>query len=344
MNTHLLDIHDLYKSRQMFIKEGQKRNFSFERLGKFTFRAEKNNEGFVFHSLPFNLTTRLLYPHVEEKECEKEMMSKVKMCTPRTFFTIAKKVKTYTTPNDIAYPVVAKPMDGFLGESVYLNISHEKELKEKIRSVQESGYDCLVEEMIKADAMKEYRIIVLDGKVVACVERRPASIIGNGKNSIRTLVSIRNKEPYRGPRDSHIHTLHYLPPEEEYSPFIAKIDLTPRSIPPAGQRIYLDHRITSIFGADLIDQTNEIHSTFVNLCEQFVQKYKFFIIGFDVIAGNISHPTTDQTYFFNEFNVRPFYDINECVNYGQGIPISSLMWDAIDKNRSVIINKEFLPF
>lgn len=346
MKTYPLDLPGLFKNRRLLIEEGQRRGYSFLRLDpiKHIFRVEKEGKGFLFRYFPSYVQVHKRFPHIEDKDCEKNMMHAIGMYTPKTYLTIKAEEENIDIPQHVTYPVVAKPIDGSLGKNVFINLNNEKALQKALETIRSEGSDSLVEEMISIEHAREYRIIAIEGKVVACTERRPASIVGNSKNTIVELVKLRNQEPLRGPTDSRGYTLHYLPEEAEYSSFLAKNNFSVDDIPSSGERVFLDHRVTSVFGADLIDRTNEIDHSFVSLCEKFVQKNNFFIVGFDVIAEDIAHQTDKQTYFFNEFNMRPFFDINECVNYGEGVPISSLIWEAIEKHSNTIMTKEFSEF
>lgn len=343
MTTYPLNLDKLYKNRRLFVEEGQHRGYTFTRLDPTEpiFQIEKDGKGFINHYFPFDKRLHDKYPHIADKNINKELMAAANMHTPKTLFTLSQKTHDIIIPENITYPVVAKPADGSLGKNVFINITNDKDLRHALEIIQQSKSDSLVEEMILIDDAKEYRIIVVDHTMIACTQRRPASIVGNGINTIRELVDLRNQEPSRGPIDSRTHTLHYMPKEKEYTAFLAAKNLSPNFVPNQGDRISIDHRVTSVFGADLIDQTQKIHSDLITLCENFTKKNDFFIIGFDIIAEDISLSPDKQTYFFNEFNTRPFFDINECVNFGDAPPISALIWDAIEKHKESLMKTTF---
>ena len=338
-----INLDNLYKNRRMFVEEGQHRGYTFTRLEPTEpiFRIEKDGCGFILQYFPFDKRLHDKYPNIADKNLNKKLMQEASMHTPKTFLTVRQDANHITISRDLSYPVVAKPVNGSLGKNVFININNEKDLRSALQVIQQSQSDSLVEEMISIKNAKEYRIVVVDNKMIACTQRRPASIIGDGKSSIRELVELRNQESSRGPIDSRTHTLHYMPKEKVYAKYLAKKNLSPDTIPHQQERIFIDHRVTSVYGADLIDQTKVMHPDLISLCENFTKMNNFFIIGFDIIAEDISLSPNKQVYFFNEFNTRPFFDINECVNFGDGPPVSSLIWDAIERHENTLMTTAF---
>src|SRR5207237_2810621 len=53
----------------------------------------------------------------------------------------------------------------------------------------------VVESFIKGN---DYRVLVIDGHMVAVAERVPAHVIGDGEHTVRELVDITNRDPRRG--------------------------------------------------------------------------------------------------------------------------------------------------
>ena len=45
---------------------------------------------------------------------------------------------------------------------------------------------------------KDYRCLIIDGKVAAIAERVPAHVIGDGSSSVEKLVGLTNADPRRG--------------------------------------------------------------------------------------------------------------------------------------------------
>src|SRR5207247_10856069 len=45
---------------------------------------------------------------------------------------------------------------------------------------------------------QDYRVLIVDGRMVAVAQRVPAHVIGDGEHTVRELVEITNQDPRRG--------------------------------------------------------------------------------------------------------------------------------------------------
>ena len=93
---------------------------------------------------------------------------------------------------ELTYPVVMKPVGENAGKGVFSNITDEPMLFETFDYLtNDLGYDeVILEEFIEGE---EHRLLSVGNKVVGVVKRVPANIIGNGKDTIRTLIRQKNK-------------------------------------------------------------------------------------------------------------------------------------------------------
>src|SRR3954470_5472748 len=86
----------------------------------------------------------------------------------------------------IGYPVVVKPLDGNHGRGVCLHLQDEKEVRESFAIAREQSRRgvVVVESLIVG---KDYRCLVIDGRIAAIAERVPASITGDGTSTVQQL-------------------------------------------------------------------------------------------------------------------------------------------------------------
>src|SRR5699024_592106 len=115
------------------------------------------------------------------------------------------------------YPLVLKPTDANGGRGVFSNLKSESSLKDALHHVRTVlGYkEVIIEEYLPG---VEYRIIVLEDKVVGALNRVPANVIGDGMSTIRELIRIKNKERKQNPHlksrmikiDDEVRELLYL--------------------------------------------------------------------------------------------------------------------------------------
>ena len=99
--------------------------------------------------------------------------------------------------NRISYPVVLKPLDGNHGRGVMLDLRSDADVRRAFdvaKSESRSGL-IIVETYVTG---RDYRCLVIDGKIAAIAERVPAHVIGDGVLTINELVVQTNADPRRG--------------------------------------------------------------------------------------------------------------------------------------------------
>src|SRR6185295_10603444 len=97
----------------------------------------------------------------------------------------------------LGYPCVVKPLDGNHGRGVHLDLRSEDDVRDAFTgaSRESRSGDLVVETFVSGN---DYRCLVIGGKVAAIAERVPASVVGDGKRTVRELVDVTNADPRRG--------------------------------------------------------------------------------------------------------------------------------------------------
>jgi len=336
---YLINQEDIRCSRWLVIQEGLKRGYKITRtqLDSHSFLIQKNGKCLLYDKMPGALCTLLRHPNIKNKEYKKSIMHAAGIKIPTTYAIISNLNDTDNVKYQ--FPVVAKPSNGTMSNDVYINIHSIADLKKAVNNIITNDDTAVIEQMIVG---KEYRAIMINGIFVSCIERRPANVTGDGIHTIQELIENRNKEPHRGPKDSKAHTLHYIPIDEETAECIEKQGLSLSSILDSDVTIQVHNKIASSFGADLVDHTKTIHPEFITLLTSFQKKYNLFLVGFDIIAPDITKSPLEQKYAFNELNITPFIDINEKCNIGEGTPVSSILWDELEKMD--LLSKNYCAF
>lgn len=91
----------------------------------------------------------------------------------------------------LGFPVVLKPTDGNAGRGVFANIQDINRFEELLYHVREElEFDNIIVE--KFHPGEEFRIFVVGDKVLGAINRRPASVIGDGVHTIRQLIHLKN--------------------------------------------------------------------------------------------------------------------------------------------------------
>jgi cyanophycin synthetase len=128
-------------------------------------------------------------------------------------------------------PCVVKPaLDTGAGDGVATNIQTKRELHRAAASASLHSERLLIERQIAGDS---YRLLYLDGTLLQALLRKPPTIIGDGRSTIRSLID-RENERRAASRDASVTRLHF---DEDMRSTLRGQDFTLRSIPDAGREV-----------------------------------------------------------------------------------------------------------
>lgn len=141
--------------------------------------------------------------------------------------------------------LVVKPSHGQGGGGVTVGASTEQELREAWHHAAQNAVsrgDIVVEPFFSG---LDLRVVVVNGRAVCSTVRLPPYIVGDGKNSMSDLVTIKNK----------LRTIH--PHHRRYPVPLRLLEgLNKRRVPPFGE-VYLLSRVANIhLGGEAIDYTD----------------------------------------------------------------------------------------
>ncbi|MCC5910706.1 MAG: cyanophycin synthetase [Clostridiaceae bacterium] len=200
---------------------------------------------------------------------------------------------------ELGFPVAIKPYDGNQGKGVSLSITNLREARKAFFIAKKFSQRVLVEQYI---AGKHYRVAVIGEKVVAVSERIAAHVIGNGKNTIKELVDIENKNPLRG--EGHEKPLTKIKIDDVMSLILKKKGLGLEDIPQDGEKIYLRENDNLSTGGIAIDVTDSIHPDNAKLAINATRA-----IGLDVAGVDITTEDIGKSIFENEGSI---IEVNAC--------------------------------
>ena len=190
-----------------------------------------------------------------DKDATKQILSEKEIPVPegRQFEreTDIKEMMTYA--GEIGYPVVVKPSDGSFGRGVLSDIRTEGELEHSLDYLK-TEYNpelIIIEKYISG---KDYRLYVVDHEVVGAIWRVPPNVIGDGINSIESLIEIKNNERNLNPRLVSCP----IKVNQELIEYIGRSNYKLESIPPEGELIYLSDISNISIGGDPIDVYDEL--------------------------------------------------------------------------------------
>lgn len=194
--------------------------------------------------------------------------------------------------------VVIKPRDSLQGRDVHLNIENRRDFYAAFRAVARKYGAALVEQQVEG---VERRCFVVDGKLVATAERRPASIVGDSVHSIEELVEQKNADREFGQKPLRFGDM------ERTRLMMSGVD--PADVPATGERIFLQDSIAMALGGDSIDRTEEVSEKQREFVEAAAKAIPGLVVtGLDVMFVD-DHPSDEPGYIL-EANSYPSLDIH----------------------------------
>ncbi|WP_018930750.1 acylphosphatase [Gracilibacillus lacisalsi] len=189
-----------------------------------------------------------------DKEATKEHLVKNNIVTPlsKTFSkdSTIEEINEYV--DSIGYPVVVKPVNGSFGNKVYTNIKDSMELQNAVNNVKEDlEDDILVEQFIEGE---DYRLYIVDNRVVGAIKRIPANVVGNGEDTIKQLIDQKNEMRKDNPRLISCP----IKINQELIDYVLSQGYQFDEIPPKGEQVFLTNKSNISLGGDPVDVLDEL--------------------------------------------------------------------------------------
>jgi cyanophycin synthetase len=222
--------------------------------------------------------------------------------------------------------VVVKPVDGHHGAGVTLDIVDEVGLREAFeRAIAASRRrEALVQRQVVG---RDHRLLVVGDRLVACAERVPASVVGDGRTTIAELVARENADPRRG--DGHGRELTRIRLDERTGAILAEQGLAPDAVPGAGQRVLLAHAANLSSGGTSIDRTEEVHPDVAAVAILAARVVGLDVAGIDVVAPDIGRSLKDSGGAIIEINAGPGFRMHTRPTVGRGRNVGGAVLDHL---------------
>lgn len=189
----------------------------------------------------------------------------------------------------IGYPVVLKPRFGNQGKGVFVNINDEKELLKAYNILSKNFEDIMIEKQVTG---RDFRVCVIDEKVVAVAERIPPYVIGDGTSSIKRLIRALNQDGNRG--NGHEKPLTKIKADEALIEHISKSGYSLSSILEKDKKLTLRENANLSTGGIAIDCTDVICEENMEICIRAAKAVGLNICGIDICCNDISVPIEEE--------------------------------------------------
>ncbi len=202
---------------------------------------------------------------------------------------------------EIGWPLVIKPPSRDGGEGVVVGITDSDRLVRAFEQAQQiSPGPVIVERHVPGE---DYRLLVVDGRVLQVVRRRPAHVVGDGVLTVRQLLDQLNSDPLRGTEKFSLLKVVRL--DNEVRDLLAEQGLEPDSVPAGGQTVRLT-RIANISAGGTAEDVTEIaHPDNIALAARAARIIGLDIAGVDVLSPDISRSWLEVGGVICEVNGQP---------------------------------------
>ncbi|MBA2319822.1 MAG: cyanophycin synthetase, partial [Deltaproteobacteria bacterium] len=213
-----------------------------------------------------------------DKELTNNILGDLGLPVPKQFRarTPEKAVEAFER---IGGPVVLKPIDGNHGRGVSIGLTTPEQVLVAFQVASEISSTVLIEEMIPGN---DYRLLVVNGELVAAAQRVPGHVVGDGVSDVLGLIERVNADPRRG--IGHEKVLTRLELDHQAIRLLTAAGLTPESVLEEGRIFPLRSTGNLSTGGTAIDVTDVIHPETRDMAIRAVKAIGLDVCGVDFLT------------------------------------------------------------
>lgn len=189
--------------------------------------------------------------------------------------------------------VVVKPVRGEQGQGVKVDLTELDEVQAAIEAARHFCEQVIVEQMVGGS---DLRIVVINHQVVAAASRRPATVVGDGSSTLRTLIEKQSRR-----RQMATAGESRIPMDDETQRCLKGQGYTLDSVPAAGTTVLVRKTANLHTGGTIHDMTPVLHPVLREAAERASRVLEIPVVGFDFIVQSPDRPE----YVIIEANERP---------------------------------------
>ncbi|GGG52955.1 cyanophycin synthetase [Epilithonimonas arachidiradicis] len=200
----------------------------------------------------------------------------------------------------IGYPLVLKPLDGNHGKGASINVKDYETAVIGLEHAQKYSRKVIVEKYITGF---DFRVLVINHKMVAAARRVPAHVVGDGELNLQELIDKENLDPRRG--YGHENVLTEIDVDKDTNELLEKLNYTLETVPQKGEIVYLKSTANLSTGGTSIDVTDMIHPENIQMAERVSRIIGLDVCGIDIMAENLTQPLKESGGAILEVNAAP---------------------------------------
>lgn len=287
------EIDQLNPYARIIIDEAYRRGIGVEVIdaeGGF-FRLTYGGRSYVCRESLCELTTAISMSICDDKRVTRRIVEKAGVSVPKQIYA-ANDGDGKSFLKDVG-SVVVKPARGEQGKGVSVGLKTWKDAGQAIASARRICDDVIIEECVEG---VDLRLIVIDYRVVAGAVRKPATIVGNGRGSVRELIEHQSRRRAAATGGESV-----IPLDEETERCVLDAGYDMDDVLPADARIEVRKTANLHTGGTIHDVTEKLHPALVEAAVAAARAIDIPVTGIDFIVKSPSRPD----YWFIEANERP---------------------------------------
>jgi cyanophycin synthetase len=224
----------------------------------------------------------------------------------------------------MGYPIVIKPLDGNQGKGVTVGIQNDNMALWAYGIASKINNRVIVERHIEG---RDYRVLVINKKVVSVSLRMPPCVIGDGVHSIWELIEMENENPLRG--YDHEKPLTRIKIDDIVINYLKSKGLSLEYVPADGESITLRFNANLSTGGVAKDCTEIIHPDNIEYAIRAVEALNLDIAGVDMCTRDISESIAENGGVILEVNACPGIRMHMYPSFGKSRNVAAHIIDYL---------------
>ncbi len=240
------------------------------------------------------------------KDITFQILHAQKIPTPKTVAFYRKNFEVNEAEKALSslhFPIILKDAKGSNSRGVFPFISNVKEALKIIKDKLPYYRSMVAQTMVFG---KEFRVLVLGGRVIGALEMIPPYVVGDGVTSIKKLIKAKQTET------------------DKRTEFNRKLDeilndqhMKLRSVPAKDQVVFIKKNSCLAEGGETRDVTSIVNAEAKKLCVAAAKAVGKDLVGIDVICKDIAKKPTNKSFFILEINGMPDLSIHHTPTTGK---------------------------
>lgn len=263
-----------------------------------------------------------------DKEDTKYLLENAEVPVPKGDI-ISKESSLEASCNYIGYPLVIKPIDGNHGRGITVDIQNYEDALVAFHAASEVSRRVIVERYITGE---DYRLLVINNRLVAAAKRTPAHVIGDGVSTVAELIRLVNSDPRRG--YGHENVLTQISVNDLTKTIIKDAGYTLDSVLEKDKRLVLKDTANLSTGGTAEDVTDIVHPANVSMAERISKIIDLDIAGIDIMTSDISRPLSETGGAVLEVNAGPGFRMHLAPTTGLPRNVAAPVIDKLFPNQN----------